>query len=341
MNGTREWRRGFTLVELLVVIAIIGILVALLLPAIQAAREAARRAQCQNRIRQIAIACLNHHDTKKCFPAATIMYPFPSKGEGYRTYWGYLVQVLPYMEEQALIDAIDLNVHWNIEPNRSLLYSTQVPFLRCPSQSEEELTFTDPPGGKDSNELTALRTHYMAVMGAKVDCPTPKTPYPDNTYTMVGGKGDCGSGGVASNGVINNVKTAGQYHPSKIKMKDVTDGSTHTFMIGEISWLVGTQRLWAIGSATDPQNDTPYSFVYSAKNVMSPLNFAYRAPTPIYTNPCTPCENNDLSFGSLHAGGAHFAMCDGSVQFIREEIPIGTLRAMASRKSEEVVQDAQ
>jgi prepilin-type N-terminal cleavage/methylation domain-containing protein/prepilin-type processing-associated H-X9-DG protein len=336
--------RGFTLVELLVVIAIIGILVALLLPAIQAAREAARRAQCQNRIRQIAIACLNFHDTKKSFPAATIMYPYtkhPSGAPGYRTYWGYLVQVLPFMEEQALIDAIDLNLHWDLEPNRKLLYETQVPFLRCPSQSDQEITFTDPPGETGRDELTALRTHYMAVMGAKVDCPTPKAaPYPDNTYTMVGGKGDCGSGGgVAANGVINNIKSGGQIHPSNIKMKDVTDGSTHTFMIGEISWLVGPQRVWAIGSATNPQNDTPYSYNYSAKNVMSALNYAYRADTNVNQTPCTPCENNDLSFGSLHPGGTHFAMCDGSVQFIREEIPIATLRAMASRKSEEVLQD--
>jgi prepilin-type N-terminal cleavage/methylation domain-containing protein/prepilin-type processing-associated H-X9-DG protein len=333
--------KAFTLVELLVVIAIIGILVALLLPAIQAAREAARRAQCQNRIRQIAIACLNHHDTKKCFPAATIMYPYPSKGDGYRTYWGYLVQVLPFMEEQALIDRIDLKRHWQDEPNLTLLYETQVPFLRCPSQSDQEVTFTDPPGSGGRTELSNLRAHYMAVMGAKVKCPTPKTdPYPDNTYTMVGGSGDCGSGGVAANGVINNVKTSGQFHPSKIKMKDVTDGSSHTFMIGEISWMVGPQRIWAIGSATAPQNDTPYSFNYSAKNVMSALNFAYRADVDAGQQPCTPCENNDLSFGSLHPGGAHFALCDGSVQFIREEIPIQTLRALASRKSEEVVVDA-
>jgi prepilin-type processing-associated H-X9-DG protein len=323
-----------------VVIAIIGILVALLLPAIQAAREAARRAQCQNRIRQIAIACLNHHDTKKVFPAATIMFPYPSKGEFYRTYWGYLVQVLPYMEEQALIDAIDLNVHWSAEPNRTLLYDTQVPFLRCPTQSDQETTFTDPPGGQNREELTALRTHYMAVMGAKTKCPTPPASdgWPYRSYTM---SPDCGAGGgIATNGVINNIKRGSQYQASTIKIKDVTDGSTHTAMIGEISWLVGPQRLWAIGSATDPQNDTPYSYNYSAKNVMSALNFAYRADTTANQPPCTPCENNDLSFGSMHAGGAHFAMCDGSVQFIREEIPIETLRALASRKSEEVTQDA-
>ena len=73
---------------------------------------------------------------------------------------------------------------------------------------------------------------------------------------------------------------------------------------------------------------------------MSPLNFAYRAPTELHQNACTPCENNDLSFGSLHPGGAHFAMCDGSVQFVSENIPIEILRALASRKSSDSVQDA-
>src|ERR671912_67387 len=111
-------KRAFTLVELLVVIAIIGILLALLLPAVQAAREAARRAQCLNRLKQIGLATLNHHDTKKYFPAATNMYPYTSKGSGFRTYWGYLTQVLPYMEEQALIDQIDLEKHWQDEPNK-------------------------------------------------------------------------------------------------------------------------------------------------------------------------------------------------------------------------------
>jgi prepilin-type processing-associated H-X9-DG protein len=111
----------------------------------------------------------------------------------------------------------------------------------------------------------------------------------------------------------------------------VTDGSSHTFMIGEISWFVGPQRIWAVGSASET---APHRWNYTAKNVRWPLNTAFRGPGSVY-------DNNDLSFGSLHPGGTHFALCDGSVQFINENVEtLGVLLPMASRKSDEVVQVA-
>ena len=120
-------------------------------------------------------------------------------------------------------------------------------------------------------------------------------------------------------------------------MKDVTDGSTYTFMIGEISWRVGPQRVWAVGSAS---RTVPENYNYTAKNIAWPLNTAFRADADA-GEPPSGFENNDLSFGSLHPGGTHFALCDGSVQFIREEVDFaGVLRPMASRKSGESVQYA-
>jgi hypothetical protein len=101
-------------------------------------------------------------------------------------------------------------------------------------------------------------------------------------------------------------------------------------MIGEISWKCGPQRIWAVGSASET---VPENFVYTAKNVMWPLNTAYRAEPG---QPTSPYQNNDLSFGSLHPGGTHFAMSDASVQFVRQEIDLkGVLRPMASRQSAE------
>ncbi|MFO0790070.1 MAG: DUF1559 domain-containing protein [Pirellulales bacterium] len=337
-RGPRS-RRAFTLVELLVVIAIIGILVALLLPAVQAAREAARRTQCVNRLRQIAIACLNHHDTKKCFPSATTTTTQASSTPANPAYtsYSYLIQILHFMENGEVVDRLDLKQFWNSTAtpnNKKILYDFQVPFLRCPSQTDVEVTYVDNPTSNNTSEPSLLRAHYMAVMGAKHTCPNnpPASTYPESSYTMASRPNkapSCGSGGgAASNGVI--------FPFSKVNLKDVTDGSSHTFMIGEISWLCGPQRIWAVGSASET---VPENFIYTAKNILWPLNTAYRADTDA-GQPPSGYDNNDMSFGSLHPGGTHFAFCDGSVQFVREEVDLkGVLRPMASRKSGETATD--
>jgi hypothetical protein len=108
-------------------------------------------------------------------------------------------------------------------------------------------------------------------------------------------------------------------------------------MIGEISWNCGPQRIWPIGSATGKSTGATYSFHYTSKNVRWPLNTAYRAEA---SQPASPYENNDMSFGSLHPGGCFFAMCDGSVQFVHEDILVAVLKSLASRKSQEAPADA-
>jgi prepilin-type processing-associated H-X9-DG protein len=174
----------------------------------------------------------------------------------------------------------------------------------------------------------------MAVMGAKYQCPLfAAIPWPQKTYTMYTspappggtsstcGGGDAALGGSASNGVI--------FPASKVTMRDIADGTSHTFLVGEISWLCGPQRIWTVGGASAANLDT---YIYTAKNVMWPLKTAYRAEQ---TAPPSGYANNDMSFGSMHPGGCHFAMCDGSVQFVRDEVTIEILRALASRKSSE------
>jgi prepilin-type processing-associated H-X9-DG protein len=126
------------------------------------------------------------------------------------------------------------------------------------------------------------------------------------------------------------------YPTSKVRIKDVTDGTTHTFLIGEISWDVGPQRIWSVGGASKTNLDT---YMYTAKNIYWPLNTACRADTGSL-KPC-PYANNDMSFGSTHPGGCNFLMGDGSVQFVREEVDLaGVLKPMASRKSGEVINSA-
>lgn len=316
---------GFTLVELLVVIAIIGVLVALLLPAVQAAREAARRSDCQNRFRQLGLACLNHHDSKRAFPAGSSTQRIAGTTKDV-TSLSYIAQVLPYIEQQGVGTLINHAQHWS-DPSNSVAVKTPLTAIRCPSQEMGEMTFTDQPGGGTSEQLNSLRAHYMAVMGAKTRCPVANnSPFPESSYEMAKdattGAYVCDtSGGSAINGII--------YPGSKTTFKDVTDGSTNTFLLGEISWDVGPQRVWLVGAAS---KTGIYTYQYTAKNMMHPLNTAFR------TQPENGYANNDLSFGSRHQGGTHFAMADGSVQFVREDADVvGVLRPLSSRASEEIV----
>ena len=345
-------KRGFTLVELLVVIAIIGVLVALLLPAVQAAREAARRSDCMNRLRQIGLACQNHHDARGSFPSAvstTLQDPQPGGAQKYFTSHSYIAQILPFMEGQTLTNQINFKKHW-IAPENGVARNTQLPSFRCPSQLESEITYVSPIGGAETEELSLLRSHYMGVMGAKYTCvrdpvatpipPHPKYPYvatwsmltrydfPDGATAPPGGFDPCGGhGGAATNGAI--------YPGSTVQVGDVSDGSSQTFLVGEISWNCGPQRVWMSGVASERY---PESYVYTSKNIFWPMNTAYRAPS---TEPESGYANNDMSFGSFHTGGAFFAMCDGSVQFIREDIDrFGVYLPLASRASDEIVQSA-
>ena len=278
-------------------------------------------------MKQIDLALMNFHDGKKFFPSA--VSNTPNTGPGKPTEYvelGYIPYILPHMEFGNLFSAMDMKTHWQDDPNLTVCYNSPLPQFRCPSQDTVESTFTDPPGGSGTEELTNLRSHYHAVMGAKDKCPVLVVyPWPTRTYTMYG-CGGAGYGGSASNGVM--------YPTSKVSMKDVTDGTSHTFLVGEISWNCGPQRIWSVGGASRSNLDT---YVYTAKNVFWPLNTAFRAVTGA---PASGYNNNDLSFGSNHPGGCHFAMCDGSVQFIREDITIDLLRAFASRKSGETI-DAQ
>ena len=316
--------RAFTLVELLVVIAIIGVLVALLLPAVQAAREAARRTQCTNQLRQIGLACQNHHDAKRYFPASSSGdYVQPVTTPPRLTGFGYIPQILPYVEMQNLRNLVDLTKQWSDAVNDAA-EGTSLSSFRCPTKMGGEPTFGLAAGSTTLVE-SEVAAHYHGVMGAKIGCPLPSDAvYPQNTYVMAA-TCDGTSGGSATNGVIGPA--------TKVNLKEVTDGSSLTFLVGEISWDAGGQRSWMIGSQ---RQDDAASHNYSSKNVMYGLNSAARinggVDWPVLV------ENNDISFGSRHpGGGAHFAMCDGSVHWISEGVDLeGVLRPLASRASEEV-----
>jgi prepilin-type N-terminal cleavage/methylation domain-containing protein/prepilin-type processing-associated H-X9-DG protein len=316
-------QRGFTLVELLVVIAIIGVLVALLLPAIQAAREAARRADCLNRLRQMGIAAQNYHAARG---------RFPSHGDRH-TGLSSQARLLPFMEQQQVMNLVDQEVHWDSQPLTTLM--TPLPFLKCPSQ--EPLEWTD-INAEGQVGIVPLRCHYMAIMGAKPDpCPNPLSPvgtFPDSTYTMrrcvVTPDSD---GGMAINGVL--------FFESKISIKDIGDGSSNTIMYGEVSWDAGLNMTWIAANdrvGPPPLNEPTWDiWMYNAKNVTHPINTVKFADE--WALRPSQFTLHDVSLGSRHPGGCHILMADASASFVPESVDVkGVLKPMASRDSEDVYQ---
>jgi len=325
---------GFTLVELLVVIAIIGVLIALLLPAVQAAREAARRSQCQNNLRQLALACINYEAARKHYPPASSKLGAHSS---LRPDWGWLAVTLPFFEQQALYNLIDKNADWYRESNRAAT-TTPLPIIRCPSRGElEPVNFLGPGNntaegfGKEGD--SAMRSHYCAIFGANTsgDAGTPPLPYYCNgkvgVYTMelddaseFNSNPGCLSatptpcGPVANNGIIiRKVKISGRH---------VTDGTSQTMMIGESAFgpldTDDSVRPWIVGSTGN--------CLYTVRNVYYQIN---RGAKPA-------ASRNNVGLGSEHNGGAHIAFADGSVRFMNDGIELRTLYALASRAGEEV-----
>jgi prepilin-type N-terminal cleavage/methylation domain-containing protein len=305
---------GFTLVELLVVIAIIGILVALLLPAIQSAREAARRTSCNNKIRQATLATILYQENYKHFPPS-MTYPTAAAGVS------YISLILPFAEDEALRRLIDTNYLWS-DPQNQKARETPLPVFKCPSQSEFEQMFVYVPPTVGDLEDGNLAVHYTAVLGAKrKDCPQAA----NEIYTV-----DCGISAAAGHAATNGI----MYHdtptkPCKTRPKDITDGLSKTFLFGEQSWDAGYHRVWIVGRQGN--------FFYSGNNVIYSINSAARIPQP--GSPALPAAANDTSYGSKHPGGTHFANADGSVRFVSENTNIDLLQKAAAREDGEVVAD--
>jgi prepilin-type N-terminal cleavage/methylation domain-containing protein len=360
MECKRKSRRsriapGFTLVELLVVIAIIGILVALLLPAIQAAREAARRSDCINRIRQLVLAAHNYESAQKKLPPHGDVHLANDKVAGALS---SQARLLPYMENQSLHDIVRQDLHWRADENK-VARLTPVPFFRCPSNARPvEVSFSYIGLDRTDYERSVnLRCHYVGNMGArpgplKGKCPGTEAPssswcgpgsggtrtggsfsWPETTYCQYGCSDRAGgSGGSAINGVV--------FPLAKLALGKVADGTSHTIMYGELSWDCGTQGAWIIGSSS--MNGTnvetsSHGYVHNAKVIRWGLN--ERKSGEPDEAPDVPGVQYvpvvEESLGSFHPGGAHAGMSDGSTIFLKRDIEVDVLRRMASRASED------
>ncbi len=284
--------RGFTLIELLVVIAIIAILIALLLPAVQQAREAARRSTCKNQIKQLVLAITNYHDTHKCYP---INYGYEFAGNRYDANntsmrsFSWATFVLPYMDQTPLYKTINFNLSTTSGPNQAASNTVIQSFL-CPSDAGNG---NGRLAGRANGGGTRAVSNYRAVAGSNWDWGT------RNLCRTCGRNGNTRNGLDYGNGLI--CRQSGRFTPVT-RIKDVTDGTSNTFAIGE-SLPAKCDHCWW------------WWFNGGTGSTSVPLNH------PNYINRTTPGNWPwTYGFASLHVGGGHFAFADGSVQFISENI---------------------
>jgi prepilin-type N-terminal cleavage/methylation domain-containing protein len=292
--------RAFTLVELLVVIAIIGVLVALLLPAVQAAREAARRAQCSNNLKQLSLALHNYENSHNTLPPAGI--------DSNQMSW--VVLLLPYFEQQNLYSQFNFNKgSWQAFNRITLVQGVRIKGIICPDLTTKADSYSVFATTPDESTVSAL--HYYAVLGPN----GPTAAGPTQPYIVQGvdqGFGFCAAQGAFGQGRWDGANVI----PINNPLRTFTDGTSNTLMLGEMAWPKYLYwRPWTRGY----YSDTRGTLLYASKNVTNPINSKFSDPW------------NDASFGSLHPQGAMFSRADASVQFVRQNIDMLSYRALASR----------
>jgi prepilin-type N-terminal cleavage/methylation domain-containing protein len=344
-------RRGFTLVELLVVIAIIGILVALLLPAVQAAREAARRTQCTNNLKNLGLAVHNFHDVNKYLPSAQ------SNDDNYS--WGANAYLMPYMELTDTYNKLQgAGMVIPFVPGRHDLtqYTTAGGALVAGCNASPGSTLDNCPGNRTTYGATQI---YTKTVQNSFLCPSDILPttngngYGKNNYLPNYGNhvsiglnvtnwGTTNVGGTtAMNGAFpydNNNDTTFLF-----RLADFIDGTANTALFGEItqgqyvrpSQNTGLIPAWAGGTSSGQPNVSQIWFLAQNGRFMD-TNWPLNSPI-IYTGTVPSPAPSDACFGSQHKPGANFVNVDGSVRFLTTSVDANVYRAYGSRNGQESV----
>ncbi len=321
-------RSGFTLIELLVVIAIIAVLIALLLPAVQQAREAARRSQCKNNLKQIGLALHNYHDTYSTFPPAFVLATTRADDKGH---WAWSALILPQIEQATLYNTLDVSgklPSQNLPVNRNAMQSS-APVFRCPSDSlplfydanmSELAGYGIEPADAGSPNIGMAATNYLVSNSSRPPRRTPAT--------------DLSNGDTGANGIF--------WENSACRLRDITDGSSNTILLGERSFdfqgnIVGAGMLYAVRdnsncgpTSRDGENATGANSAVKTRWGCSPgtnFNQGLRTITGATFYPINPIVRSpyydaweSLTYSSKHVGGAQFCLADGSVRFVSENI---------------------
>ncbi|RUL86268.1 DUF1559 domain-containing protein [Tautonia sociabilis] len=317
MQNRRD-RGGFTLIELLVVIAIIGVLIALLLPAVQSAREAARRAQCTNNLKQLALAAHNYHDQVGTFPTALYKHPaYVTDSQAWNNA-SWIVLLLPQMEQQSVYNSVNFSIMWGTNvlfnwgpqyygEQNSTVRTTIINSLNCPSDDSEKLDNTN--ADEIWNGLAA-GTSYVGNIGDNCLACNP----PANQVQLCATVGYPCRGPQLADGGGSGIFW--RYGP-KVGINAIRDETSNTFLMGEQVMATTRWNAWVHANQ-------------SVGTTAMPLNYTLRPPN-------VGNWTHQYTFRSLHPGGANFAMCDGSVRFIKESIALPIYQAVSTRAQGEVI----
>ena len=318
----RWTRQGFTLVELLVVITIIGILISLLLPAVQEARESARRAQCQNNIKQLGLACLQYHTAQQMFPPSITLFTGETN-PATTIKWGknWVIIILPYLEQTALYNSFNFAYPIS-DPTNAGPRSVSIPIMLCPSDRNNGRNYQPFNSAEGTNWARGNygangAVQQIGAIGNSTDV-NDFTGIQSHGWSLIYQRGVMGS----------NVA---------VSLDEIKDGASNTIMLGELragvapgdrrgTWAMGcsgASSLWGMGVSDDqgPNNNT-----IEADDLLegSTLQSFYGGQTQLFQATgmgVCPCGSNQQATArSMHQGGVYTCFCDGSVHFLSDFI---------------------